>query len=119
MNYEAGNQPVILLVDESAQNSEFIKRWLCKNEFMTCEAADIFQALEQVSDFTVRQCPDVILLEDNSLPADLIKEVFQASFGVQSVSIIALSNQQNDLSGSLAHLKQRLDKALPRMSHAA
>jgi DNA-binding response OmpR family regulator len=119
MNYETGIQPVILLVDESAQNCEFIKRWLCKNEFLTCEAADIFQALEQVSDFTVRQCPDVILLENNTLPTDLVREVFQASFGVQNVSIIALSSQKNDLSGSLAHLKQRLDKALPRMSHAA
>lgn len=120
MNYAADNKTVIILVDETAKNGEFVKRWLEKNEFLTCEATDVFQALEEISDFTVRQCPSVILLETNALSEDYVREVFQTSCGVNNVSVIALSKTtSSDFTESLAQLKQKLTRAMPKMSHAA
>lgn len=121
MNHETGQHPVILLIDETVKNGEFIKRWLEKNEFLTCEAADIFQALEEISDFTVRQCPDVVLLEIDSLSQDYAREVFQTSYGANNVSIIALSKSTNaeEFTAGLAQLRRKLNRALPRLSHAA
>jgi Response regulator containing CheY-like receiver, AAA-type ATPase, and DNA-binding domains len=121
MGCKTGNHPVILLVDETAKNCGQIRQWLERNEYLTCEAADIFQAIEQVSDFTVRQCPDVVLLEVDALSQDFVREMFRTSYGTNEVFVLALSNSsQNNGSGDhIAQLKKRLDGALPCVSHAA
>lgn len=46
-----------------------VRRWLKGSRFNTCEAENIFEAMEIISDFTDRQRPDVVLLAVDS-PAD-------------------------------------------------
>ncbi len=40
-----------------------IRQWFEDSRFSTCEASNVFDALEQLSDFTIRKRPDVVLLD--------------------------------------------------------
>jgi hypothetical protein len=56
--------PVIVLMDkETAGEHSQIRRWLEDSRFATCEASNVFEALEQLSDFTIRSRPDVVLVD--------------------------------------------------------
>src|SRR5689334_20737716 len=85
--------PVILLIDGNGSKNKSVKNWLRKSRFLTCETTDVFQALEEISDFTMRSRPDVVLLEVESLSEDFffVKEVIQTSGGRDATSIFALS----------------------------
>jgi hypothetical protein len=55
--------PVIVLLDKqvSGERTE-IREWFENSRFATCEATNVFEALEQLSDFTIETRPDVVLL---------------------------------------------------------
>src|SRR5512144_2977432 len=70
--------PVILLMDkETSGDQAMIRQWFEDSRFSTCEASNVFEALEQLSDFTIRRRPDVVLLDvdccEDQLP--LVREV--------------------------------------------
>jgi hypothetical protein len=122
MMYENAHQPVILLLDGSTSgDNQFIKRWFQKSRFVTCEATDIFEALEDVSDFTTFQRPDVILLEVKSIPKDfyVVKKMIQTPAGETEMPIFAFSengnlvNDESCFEGNLAQLEARLDRMIP------
>jgi CheY-like chemotaxis protein len=122
MRHENEHQPVILLLDggPSADN-KFIKRWFQKSRFLTCEATDIFQALEDVSDFTMPQRPDVVLLEVKSMPEQfqVIRKMIQTPAGQSEMPIFAFSesgkriNHKECFEGNLAELEARLNQMIP------
>jgi hypothetical protein len=122
MRYETTHQPVILLLDGSpAADNKFIKRWFEKSRFSTSEATDVFQALEEISDFTMSQRPDVILLEVESLTDgyQLVKTMTHAVAGPQEPQIFAFSesgkiiNDGECFEGNLAQLEAQLNRLLP------
>jgi CheY-like chemotaxis protein len=122
MRHENTHPPVILLLDggPSADN-KFIKRWFQKSRFLTCEAADVLQALEEISDFTTPQRPDVILLEVESIPEgfQLAKRLTQAFSGQAEFPIYAFSgsgkavNDGECFEGNLAQLEAKLNAMIP------
>lgn len=115
-------QSVILLLDEKAANISFVKEWFRKSRFLTCETTHIFQALEELSDFTVRSSPDVILLEVDSLSDDffIYKNILHSSFDGNELLICALSdsgkniNHKECFEGNLSEIKVKLNQIFPK-----
>jgi len=120
------HQPVILLIDRHGQENGLLKQWLKANEFCTHVANDVFEALEEITDFTVRCCPDVILLEIDSSSRDFVEEMFQISSGTSHIQIIAFSLNEpasgrrlKSRTGNITHLKATFNEVLPAFSRAA
>jgi hypothetical protein len=122
MMHEHTHQPVILLLDGSpSADNKFIKRWFQKSRFLTCECADIFDALEEVSDFTMSQRPDVILLEVESMKDgyQLVKRMTESDAGQCKTAIFAFSesgkvvNDGDCFEGNLSQIEARLNKMIP------
>jgi DNA-binding response OmpR family regulator len=127
MRHENTHQPVILLIDGSpSADNTFIKRWFQKSRFLTCEASDIFHALEEVSDFTMPQRPDVILLEVASMPESFqsLKTIAQTLSGQNEPPIFAFSESGKAIDdcecfeGNLAELEAKLNGMIPVYSDA-
>ena len=122
MTHEIKHRSVILLLNaQPATDNKFIKRWFKKSRFVTFECADIFDAFEKISDFTVKQRPDVILLEVESMPdgfqtAKKMTEVFTEA---DDLPIFAFSDGGANLGdcecfkGSLVELESRLNSLIP------
>jgi hypothetical protein len=118
----------ILLLGSMPQteNGE-IKQWFEKSRFLTGEATDIFQALEIISDFTMRKCPEVILLDIDSFADDFpfINKMVSAMTIDGEISILALSNSgknirnKNYFEGNFAEIRTQLDKILPEHRRSA
>jgi CheY-like chemotaxis protein len=118
--------PVLLLIDREARDNGLIKQWLKSNEFCTHVATDIFEALEEITDFTVRRCPDVILLEIDSSSRDFVEEMFLTSTGTGEIRIISFSLQMpaekrraKFSAGNITQLKATFNEVLPALSRAA
>ena len=127
MRHENEHQPIILLLDgNTSADNKFVKRWFQKSRFFTCEATDIFQALEDISDFTMAQRPDVVLLEVRSMTDDfhVIKKVIRTPAGQTEMPIFAFSengsviNDTECFEGNLAQLEARLNRMIPAGSDA-
>ncbi|MDQ3180014.1 MAG: hypothetical protein M3Q33_05790 [Acidobacteriota bacterium] len=124
---EHSHQTVIVLVDEKATDRCFVKEWFKKSRFSTNEATDIFQVMEEISDFTVRSRPDVVLLEVSSLATyfHIVKEMVQAPFDSCRLLIFALSNTGNVVNhrecfeGNLTQVEAKLNKMIPKLTYVA
>jgi hypothetical protein len=79
MKQKVNHQSVILLVEECSKENVLIKNWLESNNFSTRETKNIYDALDEISDFTVDHCPDVFMLPVSSPVNDFatIEELVQ------------------------------------------
>jgi hypothetical protein len=108
--------PVIVMVE--ADDRENIQKWFHDSRFNVFDAVNIFDALEAVSDFTVREHPDVVLLNveccDDDLP--LIRSAYEA-VSQSSPEVMAVKNagraKSSFYQGDLAHVAARLDSMIP------
>jgi len=125
MKQEHTHLPVILLLDGNAIDNDCVKEWFKTSRFLTSETVDIFQALEEISDFTVRCRPDVVLLEVSSLTKDFftVRKMVKTSSGQCEFPIFALSdsgkiiNHKECFEGNLTQLKTQLNKMIPELAH--
>lgn len=122
MRHETTHQPVILLIDGSpTADNKFIKRWFEKSRFLTCEKSDIFEVLEEMSDFTTLERPDVILLEVESMTDgfQIIKTLTHSVDGQNEPPIFAFTESGKVIDdcecfeGNLAQLAAKLDGMIP------
>lgn len=124
MKQDTTNQPVIFLCEKKAGNNR-LKKWFEESRFLTSEATDIFQAFEEISDFTVSRSPDVILLEVTSLTEDFftVREAVQILSGKGNIPIFALSdkgktiNEDGCIEGSFTKLTAELDRVIPKRAY--
>ena len=91
MTNKNGQQPMILLISREEREEFLFKQWLEEREPNVCEADDIFQVIEELNDFTVRECPEVILLEVERASQDSVEEIFHISSGASEIQIVAYS----------------------------
>lgn len=120
MKKAKANQPVIFLCEKRAGNYQ-LKKWFEESRFFTSEATDIFQALEDISDFTVSRSPDVILLEVTCLKEDFsdIRNAIHIMSGEGSLPIFALSDKDKTINddecfeGNFTKLTAELDRVIP------
>jgi hypothetical protein len=113
--------PVILLLGKRRPNHDEVDAWLAKCPYSTCEATDVFQALEEISDFTVGASPDVVFLHVDTLQKELemLESMLDTSAGNVHASVIAFPGQDQRPDGSLHALAQQLERLIPDGPHAA
>lgn len=71
---------MVLLLERGHQDRRALGNWLCDNGFVAWTANDVGHAIEELSDFTVKNRPDVVLLEVLQVPRDL--DDLNAAFGL-------------------------------------
>lgn len=57
--------PGVILLTQNLSNADLasVRAWFAGSDYNLCEAENVFQAMEQLSDFTEPLRPDVVLLE--------------------------------------------------------
>lgn len=92
MEGETNSKRLVLLMDPDYPTSGSVSQWLAKSGLVTWKANDLCHALEELSDFTVRMTPDVILLEVASITEcfDTLSSTLSDTNG-RAVSVIGFS----------------------------
>jgi hypothetical protein len=116
MNMDRARQhpPVILLL--GSQGCDQVDRWLEASRFTTSKVSDAFQALEQISDFTVRDRPDVIFLHVDSIADELafMRNIVATASNEPDVPIIGFSGDETTGADSISSLASRLGQLIPQ-----
>jgi hypothetical protein len=121
-NMRAAKQhpPVILLLGRRTPTNRPVDEWLAASRYCVSEATDVFQALEQLSDFTLRDRPDVVFLHVDSDTSDLefIQTLIATAEGEPDVPVInfadgAMVQDESEFEKALAGLACQLDKFIP------
>ena len=114
--------PVILVLGKRKKNHDEVDEWLACSRYSTHEAKDVFQALEQVSDFTVRDTPDVVYLHVDKMDTELamLEHMLVSSVGEPCASVVAFCDQDSTgtNAGGFGGLKRQLDRLIPSSSQA-
>ena len=122
MKHGQTHTPVILLMeDRMSDDGQFIRQWLSDSRFMTCEAHNAFEVLEEMSDFTMRERPDVIILNVDSSDTDLrsIRDIVRCGADDPDPAIICMTHAADspgadDFYAPSARLvAARLEKLIP------
>jgi len=114
------HQSVILLLGKRNTGRDEVDVWLEDSPYSTCEATNVFQALEQISDFTVGQTPDVVFLHVDAIAAELemLENMLLSANGDFHASVIAYSGHETlkqpnqDISG-IGALASQLERLIP------
>lgn len=122
----SNNSTVILLMNRTSNSDgKFIRNWLENSRFLSCEATDIFQAIETISDFTNSYKPEVVLLEVDSINDDfpIIQQIADFTAGETLIPFMAVAETKQVLSeskyfiGNIAQLETKLDLLFPEHFH--
>jgi hypothetical protein len=108
--------PVIVLVDKDAagERSE-IRQWFQDSRFLTCEASNVFEALEHLSDFTLRKRPDVVLID-----VDCCEDELPIMQNVSDLPVMAFTRKNrsvdtgNNYAANFDSVVSRLNKLIPQ-----
>ena len=124
MNSVHQHSPVILLLGKRS-GGDTVDRWLEESHYRTWEAFDVFELLDQVSDFTVRDRPDVVFIHVGATTEeqDLARSLIEAGTGEAGFRVIDLtastSRSEHDLTTTIMTLKYQLDKFIPQQNASA
>ena len=109
--------PVILVLGKRSKNHDEVDEWLAGSRYSTHEAKDVFQALEQVSDFTVRETPDVVYLHVDRMDTELamLEHMLVSAVGEPCASVVAFSDLESTGkdAGGFGGLERQLDRLIP------
>lgn len=115
-----GPWPVILMIETANEGERSsIRQWFEDSRFVVLDGTDIFSAIEEMSDFTMRGCPEVVLLNLDASASDLtmLRGVIDAEMG-HGVPIMMLSNRGREhagcFTGDLTAIANRLEHLIPR-----
>lgn len=119
------HSPVILLLGKRNKEQDSIDEWLAASRYSACEASDVFQALEQVSDFTQRDRPDVIFLHVDSIGSnhEFLQMLVATAADEPDIPIIDFaetpkSNAGETFDKAIAGLACKLDEFIPKRDAA-
>lgn len=126
MDRDQRHIPVILLMDnEVSTERTAVREWFENSRFATLKASDVFEALEEISDFTMKKRPDVILVDvdccDDELP------IMRSMTALDDLPIMALSSDPSThrtqfvdgcFQGDLGQVVSHLDELIPATATA-
>src|SRR4051794_8193050 len=94
----------VLLLDQKAPGKRDVQEWLNKNGLVSWLANDVPHALEELSDFTVRNRPDVVLLEVALLPNSFenIESTFNMLSEDRHIAVLGLTDREKAGNRNLA-----------------
>ncbi len=86
---------LLLLVEPQCSKSVALRDWLKHKGFLTWWANDVSHAIEELSDFTVKNRPDIVMLEASPLTESLhaLREGLCGPEGQDYVSVVAMSDR--------------------------
>lgn len=126
MNAASHHSPVILLLAKHSPVSDPLDRWLEESRYRAWEASDVFQLLDQVSDYTVRNWPDVVFLHVGSTveEQDFTRSLIEAGTGEAGLPVIDLvsasaSRTPCDVDSTISTLENQLDRFIPQQNASA
>ena len=126
MNAASHQSPVIVLLGAHAVDNAGLEEWLANSGYRAWEAEDVFQVLEQVSDFTVRNRPEVVFVHvgETAVEHDLARNLIEAGTGDSGVPVIDLvtasaSGNADELSVRILDLACQLDHFIPHYDAAS
>jgi hypothetical protein len=111
--------PVILLLGKRMKTNDDVDRWLENSRFSAHEATNVFQALEDISDFTVRDVPDVVYCHVDRIDAEMqmLQTMLLTTAGDSCASVLAFpdSEPQSEFGKAerLGGLERTLDRLIP------
>jgi hypothetical protein len=89
-----GKTRLLLLVEPRSACSGEVRTWLTDRGLLTWWANDVSHAIEELSDFTVKDRPDVVMLEASPI-SDCLRELrtdLCGLFGATDVSVVAIGD---------------------------
>lgn len=112
---------VILLTQNlSIADLSSVREWFEGSDYDLCEAADVFQAIERLSDFTEPCRPDVVLLEGDCTGAEfaIIRELSARADGGREPSVFSFgaAESKEDEIPMTESISTRLDSIFQDMS---
>ena len=120
------HSPVILLLAKQSITSDSLDRWLEESRYRAWEASDVFQLLDQLSDYTVRKRPDVVFLHvgATSEEQDFIRSLIEAGTsesGRRVIDLVTASTPDatRDIDMTISTLEDQLDQFIPQQNAAA
>lgn len=118
MDRDQRQMPVIVLMDkETSSDHSVIRQWFEDSRFSTYEASNVFEALEEISDFTIEYRPDVVLVDVESCEENL--PIVRDMSGTNEFPILALSGKDKTsglgkyFPANLGQMASQLDKLIP------
>lgn len=124
MHSAAQHPPVILLLGKRRFAGDSIDAWLAESRYCALEAENAFEALEQISDFTLAERPDVVYLHVDSTDSGLefMQTLVATAAGEPDVPIIDfaadLPTSRADFETAVAGLACQLDEFIPQHTPA-
>jgi chemotaxis response regulator CheB len=125
MNGESKHLPAILLIAKDRQDRRPEKEWLKQSRFRTWEAMNVFDALEGMTDFTLKTRPDVVVLDVESMPMDfelVLGLLLNGAANEPEFPIFVLSGEpgliRNDdvFEGNFTEIMAQLEELVPQTS---
>ncbi len=109
-----GHPSVILLLDRDGDRAS-IRAWFQNSRFCLLEADDVFDALDELSDFTTRKRPDVVLVPmDTGSDLSTIDKLIRFRSDNGGLSVLAFSATSADAASvKIGDLQTRLDSLIP------
>ncbi|MFN6965053.1 MAG: hypothetical protein ACK4S4_14995 [Pyrinomonadaceae bacterium] len=110
--------PVVVVMDHNTTDCKQIRRWFENSRFTTLEADDVFQAIGELSDFTVESAPDVILLNVDCCDDDMPFVLEMVGSVGDEIPVIALTRPTGKgdatyFAGDLSQAVSRLESMFP------
>ena len=109
-----GHPSVILLLDRDGDR-DLVRAWLQNSRFCLLEADDVFDALDELSDCTTRDRPDVVLVPmDPASDLTTIDKLVRFRSDNGELSVIAYPSRSTEtVDGRIDDLKTHLDRLIP------
>lgn len=106
----------LVLLDQKAPVKANVQDWLNKNGWITWLASDLSHAIEELSDFTVRDRPDVVLLEVAFLndSFDSLRSTLTRSSSSEKITVLGLTGNAVAEKSVFAKDVDQLDKFMHR-----
>lgn len=98
MKHDPKNKRLLLLMEPRSSTSVDLRDWLKSKGFVAWLAKDFSHAIEELSDFTVKTRPDVVLLEVSPLN-ECFKTLSESLCGpgrLGDVTVVAISDKKAD-----------------------
>ncbi len=118
------NKPIFLLLNKESNKNNSLKNWLKEAGFSVSIVSDAVRAMEEISDFTVRLCPEVVLIEALSPLMDFCMIQKVMSGGEDGFLVFALSEHENLINhrqcfeGNLTHIKAKFSSLQSKSAQA-
>ena len=123
MKRDVNSRRLLLLTEPRSADMVDIRSWLASRGYVAWQANDFSHAIEELSDFTVKNRPDVVMLEVSPLFEcfDTLRESLCPADGESDLSVVAMCDAGANRLGdrNVARNLDQLQTIISRESRSA